>query len=157
MFTVGLFCMENFSLDARSTKTLEKKLGIKLSEVAKLNIKEDVILTTAAGEVLHLPFDAVDEIARPACMACFDFANDFADVSVGGLGSPDGYTTTVIRTGMGQKIYNGAKHARLLKELHFRSAEKGKLHRTELMAKITAFVRRKKARARATLSAARSD
>ena len=125
--------------------------------VAKLIIKEDVILTTAAGEVLHLPFDAVDEMARPTCMACFDFANDFADVSVGGLGSPDGYTTTVIRTGMGQKIYNGAKHARLLKELRFRSAEKGKLHRTELMAKTTAFARRKKARARATLSAARSD
>jgi hypothetical protein len=44
----------------------------------------------------------------------------------------------------------------LLKELRFRSKEKAKLHRTELMAKITAFTRRKKARAKATLAAVAS-
>jgi coenzyme F420 hydrogenase subunit beta len=89
-------------------------------------------------------------------MACPDFANDFADISVGGLGSPDGYTTTVVRTGIGQKIYNGAKQDGLIKELRFRNKEKATLHRTELMAKITAFTRRKKARAKATLAAGAS-
>jgi coenzyme F420 hydrogenase subunit beta len=89
-------------------------------------------------------------------MACPDFANDFADISVGGLGSPDGYTTTVIRTSIGQKIYNGAKHDRLIEELRIRGKDKAKLHRTEMMAKITAFTRRKKLRARATLAAANS-
>ncbi|MHC4088040.1 MAG: Coenzyme F420 hydrogenase/dehydrogenase, beta subunit C-terminal domain [Planctomycetota bacterium] len=155
-FTVGLFCMENFSFKAKATRALEKKLGVKFDDIAKLNIKDDVILTATNGAVHHLPFESVDEIARPACMACPDFANDFADISVGGLGSPDGYTTTVIRTSIGQKFYNGAKHDKLLKELRFRSKEKAKLHRTELMAKITAFTRRKKARARATLAAAAS-
>ena len=156
VFTVGLFCMENFSFNAKATKALEKKLGMKMGDIAKLNIKDDVILTTTSGQVHHLPFDAVDEVARPACMACPDFANDFADISVGGLGSPDGYTTTVIRTGIGQKFYNGARQDGLLKELRFRSEEKAKLHRTELVAKITAFTRRKKARARATLAAVAS-
>jgi coenzyme F420 hydrogenase subunit beta len=153
VFTVGLFCMENFSFDSKATKALEKKLGMKMGDIAKLNIKDDVILTTTSGQVYHLPFEAVDEVARPACMACPDFANDFADISVGGLGSPDGYTTTVIRTSIGQKFYNGAKQERVLKELRFRSEEKARLHRTELMAKITAFTRRKKTRARATLAA----
>ncbi len=156
VFTVGLFCMENFSFDTKAVKALEKKLGMKLGDIAKLNIKDDVILTTTSGQVHHVPFEAVDEVARPACMACPDFANDFADISVGGLGSPDGYTTTVIRTGIGQKFYNGARHDGLLKELRFRSEEKAKLHRTELVAKITAFTRRKKARARATLAAVAS-
>lgn len=153
VFTVGLFCMENFSFDNKAVETLEKELHVKISDIAKLNIKDDVIVTTTKGEVKHLPFEALDKVARPACMACPDFANDFADVSVGGLGSPDGYTTTVIRTGIGQKFYNGAKQDRILKELRFRDKEKAKLHRTELMAKITAFVRRKKARARATIAA----
>jgi coenzyme F420 hydrogenase subunit beta len=85
-------------------------------------------------------------------MACPDFANDFADISVGGLGSPDGYTTTVIRTSIGQKFYNSAKQDGVLKELRFGSKERAVLHRTELMAKITAFTRRKKSRARATLA-----
>ena len=154
VFTVGLFCMENFSFDAKSRTTLQKKLGVNIKDIAKLNIKEDVIITTTSGEVLHLPFEALDEVARPACMACPDFANDFADVSVGGLGSPDGYTTTVIRTGVGQKLYNGARHARLIKQLSLRGRNKAILHRTELMAKITAFARRKKVRAKATLAAA---
>ncbi len=152
VFTVGLFCMENFSFDVKTVKTLEKKLGVKIDDIAKLNIKDDVILTTRSGRVHHVPFDALDEVARPACMTCPDFANDFADISVGGLGSPDGYTTTVIRTSIGQRFFNDAKHGRVLKELQFRSKEKAKLHRTELMAKITAFTRRKKSRARATLA-----
>ncbi len=152
VLTIGLFCMENFSFDAKARTVLEKTLGIKIKDIAKLNIKDDVIITTASGEELHLPFEAVDEVARPACMACSDFANDFADISAGGLGSPDGYTTTVIRTGIGQKLYNGAKQARMLKELVFRSKEKAALHRTELMAKVTAFARRKKNRAQATLA-----
>lgn len=153
VLTIGLFCMENFSFDARAKTALEKKLGVKISDIAKLNIKDDVIVTTVKGETIHLPFEAVDEIARPACMACADFANEFADISVGGLGSPDGYTTTVVRTGIGHKLYNGAKHDRLLKELRFRSKEKAKIQRTETMAKITAFARRKRARAKATLAA----
>ena len=152
VFTVGLFCMENFSFDSKSIKILEKKLGMKIGDIAKLNIKDDVILTATDGQMHHLPFEAVDEIARPACMACPDFANDFADISVGGLGSPDGYTTTVIRTSIGQKFYNSAKQDGVLKELRFGSKEKAVLHRTELMAKITAFTRRKKSRARATLT-----
>jgi len=153
VLTIGLFCMENFSFGDKAGAVLEKKLGFRLSEVEKLNIKDDVIMTLGGGEVAHVPFEALDEVARPACMACPDFANDFADVSVGGLGSPDGYTTTVVRTGAGQKMYNGARHDGVLRELRFRDKERAKVHRTELMAKITAFVRRKKARARATLAA----
>ncbi len=152
VFTVGLFCMENFSFDSKSIKVLEKKLGMKIGDITKLNIKDDVILTAIDGQMHHLSFEAVDDIARPACMACPDFANDFADISVGGLGSPDGYTTTVIRTSIGQKFYNSAKQDGVLEELCFGSKEKTVLHRTELMAKITTFTRRKKTRAQATLA-----
>ena len=151
LFTIGLFCMENFSFDADAIENLEKKLGVKIADIAKLNIKDDVIVTTTGGKVIHLPFEALDEVARPACMSCVDFASEFADVSAGGLGSPDGYTTTVIRSGIGQEIYNGAKTDGLLEELPIRGKEKIKLHRTELIAKATAFTRRKKARAQAAI------
>ena len=39
---------------------------------------------------------------------CRDFANVYADISFGGLGSPDGYTTTIVRTKTGEEIYNKA-------------------------------------------------
>ena len=144
---IGLLCMESFSFDAKARKKLEKKLRIKLKNIKKLNIKDDVIVTLDKGKLLHLPFEMVDEIARPACFACPDFANDYADISAGGLGSPDGYTTTVIRTLQGERIYNGAKQEKYIEELVFRNKEELRIHKTKMMAKIVSFVKRKKERA----------
>ncbi len=147
-FIIGLFCMENFSFDDEARKKLEKSLEIDLSKVEKLNIKDDVIITMSDGRIVHVPFEAVDAIARPACMGCPDFANDYADISVGGLGSPDGYTTTMLRTVLGEKIYNGAKRKKYIEELTIRDEEKLKIEKTKTLAKIVSFARIKKKRAR---------
>ncbi len=146
--TIGLFCMENFSFDEEARKKLEKNLKINLADIKKLNIKDDVIVTLESGETIHLPFDAVDEIARPACFACPDFANDYADISVGGLGSPDGFTTTVIRSSRGEKVYNGAKQEKIIEELSYKNRENSRIQKTEMMAKIVSFARRKKERSK---------
>lgn len=148
VLTIGLFCMENFSFDNQARKRLEQRFKITFDNVIKLNIKDDVIITLDSGKTIQIPFEIVDEIARPACFACTDFANDYADISAGGLGSPDGYTTTVIRTSLGERIYNGAKQKRYIKELNFKSNEDRILHKTEMMAKIVSFINRKKVRAR---------
>src|SRR4030042_1933906 len=147
-FTIGLFCMENFAFDKKAREKIEKKLKIKMKNIVKLNIKDDVILQTEHGETIHVPFKAVDEIARPACFACPDFANDYADISCGGLGSPAGFTTSIIRTGLGDTIYNGAKQSQSIVETHYRTEEKAKIHKSTIMAKIVSHTRRKKDRAR---------
>ncbi|NQT84873.1 Coenzyme F420 hydrogenase/dehydrogenase, beta subunit C-terminal domain [bacterium] len=149
--TIGLFCMENFSFDEKARKKLEKNIGIKLKNIRKLNIKDNVIVTQENGEVVHVPFEAVDELARPACFACSDFACDYADISCGGLGSPDGYTTTMVRTGIGEKVFNGAKQEKYIREWSPRDKEKYRIHKTEMMAKIVSFALRKKNRAKRTL------
>ncbi len=147
VLTIGLFCMENFSFDNQARKKLEQRLKIKLDNVMKLNIKDDVILTLDNKKTIHIPFEIVDEIARPACFACTDFANDYADISAGGLGSPDGYTTVLIRSSLGERIYNGAKQKKYIKELNFKSKEDRIIHKTEMMAKIVSFIKRKEVRA----------
>jgi coenzyme F420 hydrogenase subunit beta len=144
---IGLFCMENFSFTGKARRKLEKKLGLKLDNVTKLNIKDDVIMTVGAGAAVHVPFSVVDEIARPACFACPDFANDFADISCGGLGSPDGYTTAMVRTALGERTYNGARRSGFIAEMKFRNREESVLHRTTTMAKIVSFALRKQERA----------
>ncbi|MFC1485427.1 Coenzyme F420 hydrogenase/dehydrogenase, beta subunit C-terminal domain [Candidatus Latescibacterota bacterium] len=146
--TIGLFCMENFSFDTKAREKLEKKIGLKLSNVRKLNVKDDVIVTLDNGKVMHLLFEMVDEIARPACFFCPDFANDYADISVGGLGSPDGYTTTIVRTLQGERVYNGAKQEKFIEELTFKNKEDLKIGKTKTMAKIVSFTQRKKERAK---------
>ena len=144
---IGLFCMESFAFTEETRAHLEENLGVSLDRVVKLNVKDHVILTKSTGEEVHVPFELVDEIARPACMACPDFASDFADLSCGGLGSPAGYTTVVIRTAEGEKLYSNARRRGLVEEMDFSDAEEATLHRTTAAAKITSSSRLKQARA----------
>jgi len=149
--TIGLFCMESFSFDETTRERLEKTLGVKLADIQKLNVKDDVIITGSDGKTTHVPFYLVDEFARPACFACSDFSNEFADISCGGLGSPDGYTTVIVRSSVGEKVYNGAFHAKAIKELSFSAPESRRNHTTEMMAKIVSFTSRKRHRAKEKL------
>jgi coenzyme F420 hydrogenase subunit beta len=153
VLVIGLFCMENFSFGSKTRRALEKKLSVKLGQIRKLNLKDDVIVTTARKDAIHIPFSVMDEFARPACFACTDFANEYADISCGGLGSPDGYTTTVLRTTAGEALYNRAREDGAVEELRLRSAEQRRNAGTEMIAKIVAFTRRKQARAAARAGA----
>ena len=146
--TIGLFCMENFSFNEAARERLVTRMGVQLDNIRKLNIKDDVLVTKKNGEVVHIPFEVVHEVARPACFACSDFACDYADISCGGLGSPDGYTTTVVRTSIGEKVYNGARQEGYIQEWAPREEEKARLHKKQMMDKIVSFARRKKERAR---------
>jgi len=147
VLTIGLFCMENFSFGARTRRALERALSVKLGQIRKLNVKDDVTVTTAKKEVIHIPFSVVDEFARPACFACTDFSSEYADISCGGIGSPDGYTTALVRTTAGETLYNRAKEDGAIEELRFRGADQRRNAGTEMMAKIVAATRRKQARA----------
>jgi coenzyme F420 hydrogenase subunit beta len=149
--TIGLFCMENFSFTPEARKKLERRLKFNLDKVVKLNIKDDVIVTLEDGSSLHIPFEYMDEVARRACFACPDFASDYADISCGGLGSPDGYTTVLVRSQKGERLYSGALHKKYIREMKFPDRRKAQLHRTVQSAKIAAFAKRKRLRATQTL------
>jgi coenzyme F420 hydrogenase subunit beta len=151
-YTIGLFCIENFSFDDVAKRMLEKKLNINLEKIVKLNIKDDFIISLTKGVTVHVPLEEVHEVARPACFTCKDFSNEYADISVGGLGSPDGYTTTLIRTEVGESVYDEALRNGYIHERAFKNAEDGRLEKTKIMAKIVSFARRKRARARERLS-----
>lgn len=141
-FTVGLFCMENFSFGAEAGARFAREHGIALADITKLNVKEDVLLTTGSGETWHIPFSKVHRIARPGCLTCQDFANEYADLSVGGLGSPDGYTTTLLRTEAGKRAYRGAVQYGFIEERPMdRVAE-----RERMLEKVATFAKRKRRR-----------
>lgn len=103
-FTIGLFCMQCFDIKSLLGKDFLTSRNIDLGEIAGMNIKEEFILRLNSGIKVHIPMKEIEEIARPACLKCQDFSNDFADISVGGLGSPDGYTTVMIRTIRGKMM-----------------------------------------------------
>lgn len=97
-FTVGLFCYENFHFTEEGREALEAELGVGLSEIEKINVKDNLIVTLRGGKVKHVDLDTIHELVRPECLQCSDFTNWSADVSVGGLGSEEGYTTVLARS-----------------------------------------------------------
>ncbi len=154
VLVIGLFCMESFSVGAKAVRALQKKLSVSLGQIRKLAIKDEVIISTAGKDAIHVPFSVMDEFARPACLACPDFSNEFADISCGGLGSPEGYTTTILRTSAGETLYNRAREDRAIEELTYRTPGQRREAQTEMMARIVASTRRKQARAERTRGAA---
>jgi coenzyme F420 hydrogenase subunit beta len=151
-YTIGLFCIENFSFDDVSRDRLEKKLDINLEDIVKLNVKDDFIITLTKGVTIHVPLEEIHEVARPACFACQDFSNEYADISVGGLGSPDGYSTVLVRTKLGATIYDQSVRKGCIQERTFEDAEESRLEKTKMLAKIVSFSRMKKKRAKERLS-----
>ncbi|MFX1259486.1 MAG: Coenzyme F420 hydrogenase/dehydrogenase, beta subunit C-terminal domain [Promethearchaeota archaeon] len=139
-YTLGLFCNLNFSFNEEARKKLEETFKFSFNNVEKINIKEFLIIQLKNKEVIHIDFEDLKEIARPACYACRDFSNVFADISFGGLGSPDGYTTALIRTNLGRDIYNNAlKEGYIQEPANLNTSVK----KSEMLAKVISFGRRK--------------
>ncbi|MCK5559485.1 MAG: Coenzyme F420 hydrogenase/dehydrogenase, beta subunit C-terminal domain, partial [Thermoplasmata archaeon] len=145
-FTIGLFCWENFSFDELTRQKLEEEMKLDLDDIVKMNIKENLIIDMRDGRRIEIPFDEIDKLMRPSCMMCTDFANDFADISVGGLGAPEGYTTTMTRTDIGLKRYGEAIETGYIKEHDVKSSREIQIEKTKILAKIINFAERKRQR-----------
>ncbi len=118
-FVIGLFCYENFLFDKAKIEKFEKDFNIKFADVKKVNIKQDLyfrLRDVETGEkTVHIPFNHLNDYMRPACNACNDFTNIFADISFGGLGSKEKFTTVLPRTDKGNEIFSKVSNAGLIK------------------------------------------
>lgn len=142
---LGLFCYENFIFDQSKRKKFEQEFNIAFKNISKLNIKEDVIIKVKQDgskvNTIHIPFNHLIDYVRPACKACNDFTNIYADISFGGLGSPEKYTTVLVRTERGQNLFAQALEAGIIKSLDLNQSQK-----ENMVDLITQYSKKKKAR-----------
>jgi coenzyme F420 hydrogenase subunit beta len=143
-FTIGLFCMQCFSMERLINCEFLETHHINVENIKKINVKEDFYLHMKTGEVIHIPLEEVESIARPACLACTRFSNDFADISVGGLGSPEGYTTVLVRSISGKRMI-----ADVMSE---GSIEKIQYDKEKVLSLVKIFAEKKMNRGTATLN-----
>jgi coenzyme F420 hydrogenase subunit beta len=64
---------------------------------------------------------------RPACRACDDFTNIYSDISFGGLGSQDKYTTVITRTEKGADLFSKIKNSGIIRVLDINKQNKNKM------------------------------
>ena len=148
-YVFGLFCYENFIFTEEKRKEMEKKFNFSFKDVIKMNIKDDVIFYLQNTEPLHIPFAEFEEFVRPACTACNDFSNVYSDISFGGLGSKDRFTTAIIRTPLGGEIYNKALAKGYIVE--FRE-DNTPVMRSKMIAKVIGFAKEKIKRSEKTFA-----
>jgi coenzyme F420 hydrogenase subunit beta len=110
---IGVFCMETFSYPS-FMEYLDKE-GIDPVKVDKFEIKSGRFIAKEDGEEIHnVKLSKVKKLVRPCCHTCGDFSAEFSDLSVGNVGSPDGWSTVIIRTEAGERALNSAAEASLV-------------------------------------------
>ena len=103
---IGLFCMENFTEDL--LEFIAKKY-VKLEKVKKVDIKgKEFLVYDDAGKVHAIPLTEIKEYIGEGCSVCADYTAELADISVGSVGSEDGWSTVFTRTDKGEEIVKGA-------------------------------------------------
>ncbi|HEX58772.1 MAG TPA: hypothetical protein ENF26_01320, partial [Methanomicrobia archaeon] len=60
------------------------------------------------GEEKSIPIKDMKTAMRPACRVCYDFAAEFADVSVGSVGAELGWNTVIVRSEKGAELVKEA-------------------------------------------------
>ncbi len=101
---IGLFCMESYRHDDFLGDYLRAR-NIDLSQVSRFAIKKGKFRVYVRGEeALTVPLKEIDEFVRSSCRVCDDFTAEFADISVGGVGCPGGWSTVIARTSRGQEF-----------------------------------------------------
>lgn len=102
--TIGLFCNENFAYMG----ILEQIgiIGLKQEEVDKINILNGKLSIYANDRTTMISVSELRKWVLHHCYSCGDYTSELSDISVGSEASPEGWSTVVIRTEKGEKIFS---------------------------------------------------
>lgn len=105
---IGLFCMENFSYNY--LKELLKEYEIDLKDVKECRIEKGFMwFYLAENQVFKISLDEAKRCIRKSCEICMDFTSEKSDISVGSVGSPEGWSTIIIRSEKGRNLVDNAE------------------------------------------------
>ncbi|MFW9795594.1 MAG: Coenzyme F420 hydrogenase/dehydrogenase, beta subunit C-terminal domain [Candidatus Thorarchaeota archaeon] len=103
VFKVSLFCMESF--DYNGLVGFLKGEGIDIGKVERFAITKGNFIVTVGGEEKSWPVKDLDAISASSCSYCTDLTGMNSDLSCGNIGSDDGWTTVIVRSKRGDKIF----------------------------------------------------
>ncbi len=140
---LGLFCSGNFTFGEAEQARLAALGGFAWEDVRKINIKDALLVHLKDGAVKRVDLSDIDWMRRYACRFCPDYASEFADISFGGIGAAEGWTTVITRSPLGRAVFADARSAEVIEQY---SREDNPVYATEALAKVrTASSAKKKA------------
>lgn len=115
---LGIFCMEAFNYRGLFTEFLKDNQKIKPSNIQKVDVKGKMIIHEITVqdkiEVHTYSLKELHKYSMLGCLPCHDYAAEYSDISVGSVGSEDGWNTTIVRTQLGKVLLDSTVASGLL-------------------------------------------
>ncbi len=107
VLTVALLCTKSFDYEGLMVREIEQQRGVPLRDIAKIDIiRGKLFLYDDCGAtLLEEPIRDFHGAALKGCDECADFLGVAADISVGSVGSEDGYSSVLVWTEAGQTAF----------------------------------------------------
>jgi coenzyme F420 hydrogenase subunit beta len=117
--TVALLCTKSFNYEKLMLEEIRDKRDVNLEEVSRVDVmRGKLIVQDRSGEtIFEEPIRDFYGAALKGCDECADFMGHAADISVGSVGSADGYSSVLIRTEEGQKACSHVRDKLLTRSL----------------------------------------
>ena len=117
--TIALLCTKSFNYEKLMLEEIRDKRGIDLDTVGRVDIiRGKLIVQDLEGEtIFEEPIRDFHGAALKGCDECADFMGHAADISVGSVGSADGYSSVLIRSEEGLAAFEHVKGSLLTRPL----------------------------------------
>jgi coenzyme F420 hydrogenase subunit beta len=111
VLSIALLCTKSFDYEGLMLREIEARRGIPLTEIDKIDIiRGKLYLYDETGvTLLEEPIRNFHGAALRGCDECADFLGVAADISVGSVGSADGYSSVLIWTEAGREAFERVK------------------------------------------------
>ena len=111
IFLLGLFCFESFNY-GRLESHMARLFGLDMNKADKVQIARGKFFVQAEGREHSCRVAELHELVREGCDYCGDLVSRLADVSIGSVGSPEGFSTVIVRSLHGEKLLEGLEFER---------------------------------------------
>ena len=100
---IGLFCFECFDYEKLKEET-NRLLGVDLDRAEKTQISKGKYIVQVDGKENSVSVKELNKAVEKGCLTCPDFSAKYSDISVGSVGSKEGYSTVIVRSDVGEKL-----------------------------------------------------
>jgi coenzyme F420 hydrogenase subunit beta len=119
VLTIALLCTKSFNYEKLMVDEIQRKRGIPLEDIGRVDVvRGKLIVQDHQGETLvSEPIRDFHGAALKGCDECTDFLGGAADLSVGSVGSDDGWSSVLVRSQAGKAAIARAQDRLELRDL----------------------------------------
>jgi coenzyme F420 hydrogenase subunit beta len=135
--TIALLCTKSFNYEKLMLEEIRDKRNVPLEDIGRVDIiRGKLIVQDNDGEtIFEEPIRDFHGAALKGCDECADFMGHAADISVGSVGSADGYSSVLVRSEEGLAAFGQVRE-----KLELRSLDKpDSLYKLDALDKRVAF------------------